>query len=117
MTATEIKNLLDGYRFRASAEAYLQCAISGVLEDAGIEFQREASLSPADRPDFMVGGVAIEVKVNGSTNALIRQLHRYAQHERVESILVVTNRARLTQLPTELGGKPLVVAALLDGGL
>lgn len=62
-------------------------------------------------------GTAIEVKVDGSLAALTRQLHRYAQHDRVIDLVVITNRARLTQVPRELNGKRVEVISLLESAL
>lgn len=69
---------------------------------------REVQLSPSDRVDFMVDGVAIELKVKCSTNEILRQLARYAQHDSVREILLLSvTRAPLLKLPPTLNGKPV----------
>jgi hypothetical protein len=115
---TSLALALEQIRFAGEDELALQLKIEKVLELLAAEgqiasFKREVRLTPQDRPDFMVcGSTAIEVKTQGSLNAVLRQLQRYAQHERVTSILLVTNKARLSQVPKTLSGKPVAVAVL-----
>lgn len=111
--AENLKQLLAGFRFSFASEKDLQDGIAKVLEQSGIAFQREVSLSKADRPDFMVGAVAIEVKVQGSLAALLRQISRYAKHEGLEEIIVVGTPHWLPRVPAELGGKPITSLRLL----
>ena len=66
-------------------------------------------LAPTDRIDFLLGGVGIEVKVDGSTAQILRQLRRYASSPQIEHLVLVTNRARHRSLPAVIGGKPLRV--------
>jgi hypothetical protein len=113
MTARELKKLLAGYRFDCATEQALQDGIETALAD--VPHEREKALSPKDRPDFMVGSVAVEVKVGGGLSALIRQLHRYASHDCVSEILVVTSRLRLANLPNWLNGKRVTAIAFTPG--
>lgn len=70
--------------------------------------QREVVLSTEDRVDFLVEGIAVEIKVKCPANQVLRQLSRYAQHERVREILLLSvTRAPLQKLPRELNGKPV----------
>lgn len=108
---------LRSNRFTFGDEDELQRGIDLALHGAGLTADREVRLSSTDRPDFMVEGVAIEVKVDGTANALIRQLARYALHPSVIAIVVVTNRARLTAMPEAINMKPVHVVSLLAGGL
>lgn len=108
-----IIGLLARHRFRFGTEAELQDGIEQVLESAGIPHEREVRLTSGDRIDFMIAGrTGLEVKVDGGISALTRQLHRYAQVDAVEEILVVTSRARHANLPTVLSGTPVRVYAL-----
>lgn len=113
----EVLHALRSNRYIFHDEDGLQLGIAAALALAHLDFCREVVLGKSDRLDFLVGNVAIEAKIDGTSNALIRQLHRYAQHEGIGAIVVVTNRARLTQMPSELNGKPVRVVSLLDGGL
>jgi len=106
--------LLEGYRFDASNEDAVQRGIASVLAEGGALFRREVPV-PGGRLDFLVDGIAIEVKVDGSTASLIRQLGRYAELEDVRALLVVTTRHRLAQVPREIAGKQVRVALLLGG--
>ncbi len=90
-------------------ETDLQNAIETLLSKAGISYRREVALSRRDRPDFMVETVALEVKTKGSPAQVTRQLYRYAEHESVGSLLLVTTLAKLRVMPEELRGKPVVV--------
>lgn len=113
MTASEIGALLRGYRFDCSTEQALQDGISDALR--AVPHEREKRLGPKDRPDFVVGSVAVEVKIGGGLSPLIRQVHRYAQHDCVSEILVVTSRLRLTNLPEFINGKRVVSLAFTPG--
>jgi len=70
-------------RYRFSTEAILQASIAGVLDVGGFVFEREARLSDKERVDFMIGDVAVEVKIKGAFIAVVEQLGRYAAVERV----------------------------------
>lgn len=106
-TPTEICRVIAAGRYDLSNEAAVQAGIDQLLVDAfGREaVRREHRLSPFDRPDFMIGGVAVEVKVRGARPALIwKQLKRYAAYEAVSAVVLVTNRAM--GLPASIDGKP-----------
>ena len=100
-----VLDILRTHRFRFTREAELQEAIFALLTAANIDFARECILTPTDRIDFLVGGLGIEVKIDGSLAALTRQAHRYTALPSIESLLVVTSRFRLTDLPPTLNGK------------
>ncbi len=107
-----VAETLASYRFNFQCEDDLQQEIASALESSGITFQREVLLSENDRVDFLVGKLGIEVKIKGSSTALARQINRYVQSELVDSILVVTAKASLRQLPPELNGKLIKVLYL-----
>jgi hypothetical protein len=116
-------DVVRSVRFARGSEAALQDALMEHLARhlVGDEVViREVELSPEDRIDFLVGGtlrIGVEVKVDGATSALVRQLQRYAQHETIAGLLVVSTRAHHRAVPSTLSGKPVVVASLLYGGL
>ncbi len=98
-----------------NSEDYVQVAIERLLLRLHIDHEREARLSKTERIDFLVGTEGVEVKVQGSVDAVIRQLTRYAKSERVSSLILVTSKVTLARVPSELNGKPVRVAALLGG--
>lgn len=94
---------------RSSAERDHQEFLTEWLTDHGIPFEREVALSPRDRIDFLVHGtVGVELKVSACASGVLRQLMRYATHERIgELVLLSFRRSVLAQLPSSLHGKPL----------
>lgn len=103
----QLSILLEKFRFRFATERDLQDGIEAVLRDAKIQYKREHSLNKSDRPDFMVGTIAVEVKIKGSISDLLRQASRYAACDEVSAILVVGTPHWLSRIPPGLGGKPL----------
>jgi len=102
--------LLGRNRFRAPSEALLQEAIAKVFTQDGIAFEREVSIGGRERIDFLVDGVlGLEIKVDGSLSEITRQLHRYAQCERIRELVLATTRTRHRSLPDTLAGKPIHV--------
>lgn len=111
---------LDKIRCPLADEFAVHDVVAQVLGRMGIVAAREHWFSKADRVDFFVptAGLAIEVKVKGSPAEVLLQLCRYAQHEDVLAILLVTARHRLAQMvPPTLNGKAIVKASLWKGGL
>lgn len=98
---------LKSVNFRFTSEAELQQGIARVLTEQALAFEREVKLAKADRIDFLIGAVGIEVKVDGSISALTRQLFRYAQHERVGALIVVSSLRRLANLPYVINNKAI----------
>lgn len=100
------------------SEEALQSAIAAALAARGVPFEREVSLSRADRIDFVVlGRVGLEVKVGGALAAVTRQLHRYAQSERLAALMLVTTRTRHLAVPSSLNGKHVWKVHLIGGAL
>ena len=110
MNAREIDALIQRHRFRFVDEEELQDSLVLLFENSAIKFEREVRLWEGDRLDFLVDGIAIEVKIQGQKTSLIQQLLRYARHDRVHELLVVTSKRRLCDLPASLGAKPVHVA-------
>jgi hypothetical protein len=87
---------LLAYRWRATEEKVVQDHIENIFRREGFTFEREARLSERDRPDFLIdGSLAVEVKIAHASGSLLSQIHRYAMHESVAGILVVTTSHRL----------------------
>ena len=109
MTVDGIIEVFERYRVSCANEKELQRAIAAIFDLEGCEYDREVSLAPGDRIDFLVAGVGIEVKTGGSRTSLLRQLHRYAKHEKIECLLVISSRGSLTSMPETVRGKPIHV--------
>lgn len=114
-TPDQLRDALGAYRYTFTNERELQDGLQLVLGCLEWEVEREVRLSARDRPDFMVEGVAVEVKVDGGLSEVTRQIHRYAHLEAVRGVLLVTSRSRLANLPAAVNGKPVAVLSLLGG--
>lgn len=98
-------------------EKELQQIIADTLTENQILFVREFLLGKNDRGgsdiiDFFMfaTGTGIEVKVDGSMHEHLRQLHRYAQHPAVKTLILVCPKP--WALPATLNNKPLFRVAL-----
>lgn len=110
-TGADIVSLVKTHRLPLNKEKELQSELAKLLTGKGYEFSREHRLSAKDIPDFMVGGIMIECKMRGQNKREIyRQLCRYAEHDEVKEIVLVTNVAM--GLPEEINGKPAYYANL-----
>lgn len=110
--------VLRANAFTFGNEAELQAGIATALQSGGVAFDREVVLGVGDRIDFVVGSIGVEVKLKASTNAVIRQLHRYAQVEALSSLLLVTSSLRLASaVPHELNGKTVAVFCIAGDAL
>lgn len=108
--AFDIATILRRTRMRISNEAWLQRDIEDALTRAGIDYAREKPLSPADRPDFRCGTVVIEAKARYAKRSIYRQLERYAAHDEVSDIILVSGTAM--GMPAEIDGKPILVVSI-----
>ncbi len=106
-----LADLLRRHRIDLTDEKRAQADMEKVFADAGYVVAREHRLSGADIVDFMVNGsTAVEVKVGGSRMAIYRLLERYAAHDAVTDLLLVSNVR--SHCPKTINGKPAVVAQL-----
>lgn len=114
-TGPNVLGVLRGIRAPLiTRETSLHELVADALAGAGVAFEREVRLGPRERIDFLAeGGVGIECK-KGKPNgpSLLRQITRYAAHERVVSIVVVTAWERHVRVPGEILGKPATVVGL-----
>ncbi len=93
-TAAVLAEVIAAHRYRVVTEYDLQAAVGAVLADAGYQVSPEHVLSAGDRVDFLVEGVAVEVKIGGNAASVLRQLIRYGTHNQVTEILLVTTCRR-----------------------
>lgn len=108
--AAALVALLRRTRMRMGTEAALQLSIGEALTSAGFDHEREVRLSAADRIDFMVGTIGIEAKVRYAKRAIYRQLERYAAHDGISALVLITGTAM--GLPPSIGGKPVFYVSL-----
>jgi hypothetical protein len=104
--------LIRRARLPLGDEKATQTAMAELFTAHNIAFEREKALSKTERLDFFIPpGLAIEVKLNGARSAEIyRQLARYALHDCVRGIMLVTNRA--VAVPVTIHGKPTYYVSL-----
>lgn len=111
MTAEEIVMLLRTARLAASSEAALQASIGEVLTAAGVPHVAEHRLSAGSRIDYLAEQIiGIEAKVKYPKRAIFRQLERYAAHEGISALILVTGTA--LGLPPLILGKPLFYVSI-----
>jgi len=93
--AAVVAAVLRQSRLRLSTERALQDSIAEVLTAAKIPFEREKALSKRDRPDFLLadGRVVLEAKFKYPKKAIYRQLARYAEHDQVTVLMLITGTA------------------------
>ncbi|MFW6031669.1 MAG: hypothetical protein ACOC9T_03670 [Myxococcota bacterium] len=102
---------------RWTSEADLQRQIGARLELTPQHVAAEVRLDARDRIDFLLepSGIGVEVKVDGSLSEVTRQLHRYAQHDRIRALVLATTKAKHIPVPRELSGKPVCVVHMTGG--
>lgn len=107
------------YRYVAGGEADLQEQLATALTREGVTFQREYDLGGGrGRIDFYLPrwNAGLEVKVDGSAAAVLRQLHRYSGAA-LDALVLITRRARQGGLPNAIGTMPLHVLVIWEGAL
>jgi len=112
---------LRQYRYSFQREVDLQGGVWEAFQKSewSLEVRREYVLGPKDRVDFWVegSGIAVELKTMGPLSKVVSQVARYAAHDSVHGVLLVTTSQRLARgMPDTLAGKP-VRGVLLSGGL
>lgn len=106
MIVNELVQQLRRQRYRVGQEAWLQMDIEAALAALGVIFEREARLSTRDRIDFLIdGGIGIEAKTRCAPRQIFRQLERYAEHDAITSLILISGTA--TGLPGVINGRPL----------
>ncbi len=108
VTARQVRDALARYRLPVSVEKAMQDAVESALRFEGLAFKREVTRG-ADRIDFLVGTVGVELKVKGSVSEVMRQLERYSLWDDVLELLLVTTRGHHLAMPREFNGKPVLV--------
>ncbi|HWJ71895.1 MAG TPA: hypothetical protein VNX29_01900 [Kaistia sp.] len=107
-----LRNAVERARVDLSTEKRAQADLEATFDairPAG-RVRREVRLSNEDIIDFVVDGVGVEVKIGGSAPAIYRQLRRYAEHEDIRALLLVTSVAM--SLPAQILGKDAAIARM-----
>lgn len=86
-------------RLDPTVEYVMQSQLARAFANAGIDAKREFALTEHDRPDFLIGDIAIECKVKGTPSEIYRQLCRYAMTGKIRGLILITARTRLPLLP------------------
>lgn len=112
--AQRISGIINAHRFTYANEKELQFGLGLAFVGAGLVFANEYRLSNGSSiPDFMFEfGLVGEVKIGGSRNDLIRQIHRYAEFDDVCAILVITSKNSHRPLPESIDDKPVFLHLL-----
>jgi hypothetical protein len=99
-----VVGLVRAARVDLTSEKRAQADLELDFARAGIDFGREVRLTGSDIVDFLVGGLAIEVKLHGARKKEVyRQLRRYARHPAVDALLLASNLSM--GLPPRIEGK------------
>lgn len=109
--ANLVADRIGEHIYRWSSESELQLLLLEVLKP--FHPVREYRLSAADRIDFLVGNVGVEVKVAGAVKSVRRQLARYAMSAEVDSLVLVTAKVRHLELEGFIRNKPVVVVPVV----
>lgn len=116
MSPESLANMLRNGRFRLGHETLLQNDVEEFFRQKCVHFERELRLSRRDRIDFLVAGrIGVELKIKCSARMILRQLTRYAEHDVVTSLILVTLNA--VAMPRSIDGKPVYVVNLGAGYL
>lgn len=115
MSPEAIVAFFHARRFPLTDEKILQARIAECLVKEEIEHEREVRLAPGDIVDFVISGVAVEVKIKGAKRRIYDQCARYCQHDGVKALVLAT--AVPMGFPPEIHGKPCYVASLGRGWL
>jgi len=136
-----IATLLAGHRYAYTAERELQTTIAHVLRNDGYTVRQEVSLTAADRIDFLVARwpnlaakmrldyrearesvrcsaasspvIGIETKVKGAVMDVRRQVLRYLESDRVDGLVLVSNKfTHAAAVKALLGEKPVVFCCI-----
>jgi hypothetical protein len=116
-TTPDLANLckvFSAYRYNFQDETSLQEGMAIALTRHAIDFEREVRLDAKNRPDFMIGSVAVEVKIKGSFAEFLRQAHRYLALEQITALIVVGTPKWMPAVPTTMLGKPVYTVRLLS---
>ena len=95
----------------APYEADLHAMVEQKWLEKGWTYQHEAVLAPGARIDFLVEDVGVEIKKGKPVSrTLIAQLTKYAQSEKIHTLIVISQQN--VRLPEAVLGKPVFLLPL-----
>jgi hypothetical protein len=109
-----ICQIFAGSRYNFQDENSLQEGMAIALTRNRVSFEREVRLDARNRPDFMIGTVAVEVKIQGTFAQFLRQAARYLELEQISALIVVGTPKWLPAVPATLLGKPIFTVRLMS---
>lgn len=118
MVLDDLEQLINSHRFPIHSDLALHDALEYTIRKNRVDYEllREFRHSGTIRFIFWLPqfGIPIEIKIDASASAVMRQLHRYATWPNVNAILLVTTRVRHVALIREADslGKPLRIVSL-----
>lgn len=115
VSAREVCDLLSqvkaNLRVESRTQEDLYNHLVASLPNSAKSIERELKLNPRDRVDIWVDGIVVEVKLAPANKlAVYKQVKRYAEHPRVEAVILATNI--MMALPSLIEGKPAFVVSL-----
>lgn len=116
MTAAEVAGAIRGNRYGFADEYDLQDGIAQALEAAEMPFEREVRVA-GGRLDFLVGRIAVEVKITAPAGKVQRQIERYLEGGDVDGVVVVSMSPKARNIERLVAGKPVEIIVLAAGGL
>lgn len=112
-------DFLQRQRLDAAREKRAQADLAEAFDQTGWEYLREHSLSDRDIVDFLVKidgcCIALELKTKAQRKRIYRQMERYATHESVDALVLLTGTAMT--LPHRINEKEARVVSLGAGWL
>lgn len=108
--AKAIVELIKSVKLQHSTEFLLHGQLYELFDGLGIPYKKEYRLSEKDIVDLFIDGIAIECKVKGQPIRIHRQIERYALHDEVKAIILVTGK--YMKVKPEINGKPAYIVNL-----
>lgn len=96
---------------RPGPESILVEDVRAALRRADLIPETEVALKRG-RVDLRAGSTAIELKVQGTADTVLRQLQMYAEDPAITDVVLVTSSSKLRSMPAQVHGKPLFVVFL-----
>lgn len=93
LVLAHLTRCLGSYLYRYGSEVQLHESLAKVLDEAGYSYTREFVLDARNRADFLVvGGIVIEVKVDGTLSEALRQVDRYINLDQVTGVILASTQ-------------------------